>query len=56
MTLMGTGRATPHDLIYVWNVPVELTEAKMKGGHQEQSVGVGVGEILVKVCKTSAGL
>jgi hypothetical protein len=56
MTVMGTGRAISHDLTYVWNVPVEHTEAKMKSGHQEQSVGVGVGKILVKVCKISAEL
>jgi hypothetical protein len=56
MMLMGTERAISLDLPYVWNVAVECTEAKMKGDHEEQSVGVGVGKILVKVCKISAEL
>jgi hypothetical protein len=40
MMLMATEKPIPHDLTYVWNLPVELTETKMKCGHQEQRVGV----------------
>jgi hypothetical protein len=39
--LKDTKSPIPYDLIYVWNVPVELTEAKLKGDHEEQSTVVG---------------
>jgi hypothetical protein len=53
---MGTKSPITHDLTYVWNVPVELTEAKLKGDHEEQSAGVGGWGNVGKRCKISSVL
>jgi hypothetical protein len=56
MMLMGTKSPITYDLTYVWNVPVELTEAKLKGDHEEQSAGVGGWGNVGKRCKISSVL
>jgi hypothetical protein len=56
MMLMDTKSPIPHDLTYVWNVPVELTEAKLKGDDEKQSAGVGGWGNVGKRCKISSVL